>query len=108
MNVHLNFKSLSQDEEGLIEHKAGGPFSGFVVKKMLPISLQRTLTLDKCHLSFKLNVFMKRAGNDDDMQHVSLDSIFAAIKFNALFENKNDFIKIGTAYFTILVFDRIH
>lgn len=33
--------------------------------------MQRTLSLDKCHLSFKLNVFMKRAGNDnEDMQHV--------------------------------------
>ncbi len=65
--------SLTQDEEGLIEHKAGGPFSGFVVKKILPLHMQRTLSLDKCHLSFKLNVFMKRAGNEsEDMQHVCL------------------------------------
>lgn len=62
---------MSQDEEGLIEHKAGGPFSGFVVKKILPIHLHRTLNLEKCHLSFKLNVYMKRA-NSEDMQHVSL------------------------------------
>ncbi len=50
--------NLTSEEESLILHKADGPYSGFIVKKILPFDLK----LDKCHLSFKLNVYMKKSG----------------------------------------------
>lgn len=48
---------LTQDEENLILHEAGGPFSGFIVKKIQPLDFQQFS--DKSDLSFKLNVYMK-------------------------------------------------
>ncbi len=57
--------NLTQEEEELIIHEAGGPYSGFIIKKILPFDVE----LEKCHLSFKLKVFMKQSGNQTNMQH---------------------------------------
>ena len=55
--------SLTPEEERLVLHEAGGPFSGFVVKKLLPLHMQQHSALvtsaAKCDLSFRLNVFMR-------------------------------------------------
>ena len=51
--------SITKEEENLIIHQGGGPFSGFIVKKILPLNKQNALNLDKCDLSFKLSVYMK-------------------------------------------------
>lgn len=51
---------LNEYEQSLILHESGGPFSGFIVKKPLPLDMQKQLIqLTKCDLSFKLKVLMK-------------------------------------------------
>ena len=57
---------LTREEEALILHKAGGPFAGFIVKKILPYDIE----LDACHLSFKLNVYMRQSGQTNMQQVV--------------------------------------
>lgn len=53
---------ITKEEESFILHESGGPFTGFIVKKPLPLALQgRLFNLDKCDLSFKLNVIMKNS-----------------------------------------------
>lgn len=67
---------ITPEEESLILHEAGGPYSGFVVKKIIPLgSQQQALNLDKCDLSFKLNVFMKHA-TLPEMQQVFEENLF--------------------------------
>jgi hypothetical protein len=61
--------SITAEEERLILHEAGGPFSGFIVKKILPLNMQPSQS-KKCDLSFKFNVFMRHANNADEMQQV--------------------------------------
>lgn len=58
--------SITADEEKLILHEAGGPFSGFIVKKVLPIAMQ-PVNQKKSDVSFKLNVFMRHS-NHSEMQ----------------------------------------
>ena len=63
--------SITADEEKLILHEAGGPFSGFVVKKILPLNMQNDLLMKRnADVSFKLNVYMKHA-NSSEMQQVN-------------------------------------
>lgn len=50
--------SLTKEESALILHEAGGPYAGFIIKKILPFSVE----LEKCHLSFKLKVYMRQSG----------------------------------------------
>jgi hypothetical protein len=61
---------LSKEEEGLILHEAGGPFAGFIVKKMMPIAMQQTRLVnpDKSDLSFKLKVYMRHASRPEMQQ----------------------------------------
>ncbi len=54
---------LTLEEENGILHKAGGPYAGFVINKP---PLHAVEELETCHLSFKLNVYMK---------HVELEQI---------------------------------
>lgn len=66
LNVSLieRKKELTAEEEALIIHEASGPYSGFIIKKVLPFNVQ----LEKCHLSFKLKVYMRQSGQKN-MQH---------------------------------------
>jgi hypothetical protein len=50
--------SLTPEEESLVLHAAGGPFAGFVVKKLLPIHMQASVE-SKSNLSFRLNVYVR-------------------------------------------------
>jgi hypothetical protein len=60
---------LTTDEKKLILHEASGAYSGFVVKKILPLHLQTQSMRDKkCDLTFKLNVYMKNTSRSE-MQH---------------------------------------
>jgi hypothetical protein len=65
---------LTPEEEAHILHEAGGPFAGFVIKKIIPKHLAPKLS--KCDVSFKLNVFMKHS-NHSDMQQVSKFILFS-------------------------------
>jgi hypothetical protein len=58
---------INEDEERGIMHKAGGPYTGFIIKKVpvLPID-----ELEACHLSFKLNVYMRHT-QLEEIQQVS-------------------------------------
>ena len=63
---------ITPEEENLILHEAGGPFAGFIVKKILPLSMQGDLLLDECHLSFKLNIYMRYSDKKTaEMQQVT-------------------------------------
>ena len=68
--------NLTPDEEKLILHEAGGPFSGFIVKKSLPLHLQTSIHSKhiKSDASFKLKVFMRNEHNQE-VQEVSIQSI---------------------------------
>jgi hypothetical protein len=61
--------SLTIEEEKLIIHEAGGPYAGFIIKKILPFNVE----LEKCHLSFKLKVYVQdKTGSKSgqtNMQH---------------------------------------
>jgi hypothetical protein len=60
---------LSREEESLILHEAGGPFAGFIIKKMIPNSMHiKTVDTEKAHLYFKLNVYVKHANKPDIQQ----------------------------------------
>ena len=77
LNVSLieRKRELTDDEEALIIHEAAGPYSGFIIKKILPFNVE----LEKCHLSFKLKVFMRQSGQTN-MQHVTfLSQIYFSI-----------------------------
>ena len=64
--------NISLEEEKLILHEAGGTYSGFIVKKILPLNLQSSsFTSEKGDSSFKLNVFMRHSTNPE-MQQVIL------------------------------------
>lgn len=56
--------NLTEEEESLIIHEAGGPYAGFIIKKILPFNV----ALEKSHLSFKLKVYMRQSGQSE-MQH---------------------------------------
>ena len=60
---------ITADEKKLIMHEAGGPYSGFIVKKILPLNYQPSVyTSEKGDSSFKLNVFMRHATNPEMQQ----------------------------------------
>jgi hypothetical protein len=63
--------SITAEEEKLILHEAGGPFSGFIVKKILPLNMQNDFAIIRRNsdVSFKLNVYMRHA-NSSEMQQV--------------------------------------
>jgi hypothetical protein len=64
--------TITPDEEKLILHEAGGPFSGFIVKKILPLNMQNDVGIQRNgDVSFKLNVYMKHA-NSSEMQQVNV------------------------------------
>ena len=61
--------NISPEEEKLILHEAGGAYSGFIVKKILPTNNQPSFyTSEKGDSSFKLNVFMRHATNPEMQQ----------------------------------------
>jgi hypothetical protein len=63
--------NITPEEEKLILHEAGGAYSGFIVKKILPLNYQPSIyTNEKGDSSFKLNVFMRHATNPE-MQQVN-------------------------------------
>ncbi len=55
---------LTLEDEGSILHKAGGPFTGFIINK----HASKELVKEPCHLSFKLNVYMRHATNSEIQQ----------------------------------------
>lgn len=64
-------QEITAEEESLILHEAGGPFAGFIIKKMLPVSLQARYlgNFEQSDLSFKLNTFMKHATKTNEYTH---------------------------------------
>ena len=72
---------LSSEDEGSILHKAGGPFTGFIINKQASKELIASLNREPCHLSFKLNVYMRRATNSDIQQVLQLNAKLKACKF---------------------------
>jgi hypothetical protein len=61
--------NITPEEEKLILHEAGGAYSGFIVKKILPLNYQPSIyTNEKGDSSFKLNVFMRHATNPEMQQ----------------------------------------
>jgi hypothetical protein len=77
---------LTNEDEASILHKAGGPFTGFIINKHASKELNASLSREPCHLSFKLNVYMRRSSNSEIQQ------VFQT-------KNKNNF-------FSILFFNR--
>lgn len=67
-NVSLieKLKELDINEETSVMHKAGGPYNGFIIRKYSP---ELKNTLNKSHLSFKLNIYVRNANNGGEIQH---------------------------------------
>jgi hypothetical protein len=85
---------LSKEEESLILHEAGGPFAGFIVKKMMPVSMQQRLLINqtKSDLSFKLNVYVKHASKPEMQQEQrTLQFWFSPITENERLNYSNSF-----------------
>ncbi|CAF0740040.1 unnamed protein product [Brachionus calyciflorus] len=53
---------ITPEEQKLLIHEAEGPFTGFIVKKAIPIHLPKKIqNMNKFDLSFKLKILMKHA-----------------------------------------------
>lgn len=59
---------LTSEDEASILHRAGGPFTGFIINKLASKELNASLSREPCHLSFKLNVYMRRSSNSEIQQ----------------------------------------
>lgn len=75
---------LTNEDEASVLHKAGGPFTGFIINKQASKELTASLSREPCHLSFKLNVYMRRTTNSEIQQVTCRQKNFR--KFKIIFK----------------------